>query len=318
VRDDGVNFGTYRCNNASCSNASGLNGVNVASPEPFVEHEYRVQYDGDRTFTALLDGVIVGQVVGNSRVGPPRVPTRHIGVGVNAPSGGRVEAEFFEVLVGGATYDDFAVAGDRIDLTRWSNGDLVRSPRGGRLAIVQAQKDFGFSNALRLENPESHRAIAADVAVDALETVGANTRLRLLEFLYNDGTTGAGPGSRVGDIGAEVSMNDTEAFVLAFRCTNADCSTVTQLTNPSGNGRLSLGPTPLGSRHTLYLAWGGARVTAQLDARAPLLFDPVAAGAPIVSAAPSSPLVTIGSRVSASSGQQGYVRGTFDALRTGP
>jgi hypothetical protein len=318
VEDRNTFLVVYRCTTANCSSVVGVTGQPLAGrPDPFSEHEYRVVYDGDRTFTAIVDGATLGSVQGNPRMGPARQPIRRIGTGVNAVSGGQVAAEFSEVLVGNTSYDDFATNPGRIDLTKWVSGELVRSPRGGRLAIRQAHRDTASSSALRLENAESHRAISAEVAVQEFESTGANVRMRLLQFLYNDGTTGAAPGSRVGDIGAEVSMNNTEAFVMVFRCTNADCTTGTLLTNPSGNGRVSLGATALGSRHMLYLAWDGAKVTAQLDARAPLVFDPVAAGAPIANPVASTPFVTVGSRVTAASGQRGYVRGTIDQVRTG-
>ena len=322
VQSGSATGNVLRCTNANCSTNTGLAFTTLTLPpgwNAFQQHTYRIVYDGNVGFTYAIDGVAAGSLTApTTRIGSPRQQERRLMAQVGNGSG-RVSVLFHDVTFDGMLYDDFVTGDGRLDPTKWTGPtDAVRMPRNGRLYMQGRSVGPVNSFNTRFTNPDSHRALTADVTVlEHTQTGTGYGRARLGGFFFNDGTVGNAAGSNVGDIFAEVSMNGTEASFLAARCTNVDCSTSVNITNVAGNGRISLGAATAGTTYPLYVAWDGARFTAQLGNRAPLVFDPVAAGAPIARPFAQAPFMTLGLRHRPNAGEEAFTRAYFDSVRTG-
>lgn len=183
----------------------------------------------------------------------------------------RVVARFDDVWVGindgaAAAWDDFSGAGGNSGPTEFAIGKWVTAgsrsialPNG---ALVMSQQltstgtAGGYSQALQLRNPGAANTIQADLrmaSASASTSAYANGALR--GRFYNSGGAGAGPGSAVGDVGANLTLISVANLVSysVYRCTTANCSgTVDSV----ASGTL---PGTVGSSvHTLLLKWDPA------------------------------------------------------------
>lgn len=150
-------------------------------------------------------------------------------------------------------------------------------------------------------SPNAIWSLAADLSVAHLvETGEAQARAQLAGRFYNSPPGGARPdptdaGDQTGDVRAEVGLRGDAAFYRVVHCLNAACSRINTLT--PGDGFVPLGAGSPGSAARLLLDWDNLnpnRFTFQRDGSPPVLFDPAAAGAPVVTPAPNSPRKWIG------------------------
>ena len=250
---------------------------------------------------------------------------------------GAVAARFGAVKLGQggaalATFDDFS-SGTRLDPARWSVGEesatpVASSPASLQLVLDQAGR--GHSNALAVTS--TPRALQAQVTVTTWTQTGpGQLGARVSAALYNDGTNGLGTApdvkgasSQVGDVNAQISVTATDVSWTVVRCNVAVCAQATGAGRTFLKERTSLGSVAVGEPHVLRLAWDAAShtVSFQLDGRPPVVFDPVAAGAP-VAGAPAVPYWHVATHTSASatgveygSGSSGRIAATFQDLRS--
>jgi len=205
-------------------------------------------------------------------------------------------------------YDDFSTG--VIDATKWTPLETVREIRSGKLvSSLRAVSSPGQpNNELQFANPSTITSFQADVRLNAYTAPpGGSSRIRLRGGFYGSGTSGTG---KTGDIAAEIALTAgaTNGIGYAvFRCTNSDCSSVTDVIPFT-----SLSPTvTLGQAYTLGIAWDGSVFTFSLNGVATAPVDPKTA-APITRATP-----TVLERVLASqlrfvnAGGMGSVAGDF-------
>jgi hypothetical protein len=198
--------------------------------------------------------------------------------------------------------------------------------------MVLDQAGRGYSNNLAVTS--SPRAMQAQVTVTSWTQTGpGQLGARVSAALYNDGSSGLGSGadvkragSQVGDIVAQISMTATDVSYTVARCNAAVCAQATGAGHDFLRERTSLGTVALGEPHVLRLAWDQAShtVSFQLDGRPPVVFDPVAAGAP-VNGAPAVPYWHVATHTSATgtgveygSGSSGRIAASFQDVRTLP
>ncbi len=209
--------------------------------------------------------------------------------------------------LGLSLYDDFP--GSTIDASKWQNLEIVREIRSGKLvSILRATGPPGdYSNTSLLTNPTTIQSLQADVRLNAYTAPpGGTVRARVVGYFYNDGTAGS---SSTGDVAAQVYLLGTSSGVeirySAFKCTNADCSTSTDVVPSTLVKAAGLGET-----HTLGVAWDGSVLTFTVDGAATVVDPrPVAP----VAGAPRTLEKKVGTRISiARAGGEGYVAGDFD------
>jgi hypothetical protein len=202
---------------------------------------------------------------------------RTAGLGVstrdNSASGGGsgdVTARFDDVWVGfenaaPVLWDDFSGTGTNSGPTglsplKWAPfGAVSTLPSAGSLVHqvslalpAGATSLHSLSNPTSVAFPEGIDTIQADVVVPS-PVSGSSDMAFLQGRFYNDGSTGAGPNSAVGDVFGMVVLwahSDTAGFYIG-KCTAPACSTWTAV----GSGPLSANGPILGGRHTLRLAF---------------------------------------------------------------
>lgn len=218
--------------------------------------------------------------------------------GASGGGDGAVTAAFDNVRAGvgggaAALFDDFS-SGTALDNDRWNVGaeEVALVTGGVQLSLRQAEETAKV--ALEVADVGTRTGLQANVRVTALSHAGGGrVGARLSTTLYNDGTDGlgtppdqSGAHSQVGDLVAILGITDTDVSYAVIRCDTAVCTTggytwVLEFT--------SLGTVALGTEHTLGLWWSAAdhRVHFQLDAGAPVIFDPTSAGGgfPVAAAA---------------------------------
>jgi hypothetical protein len=113
--------------------------------------------------------------------------------------------------------------------------EFVREIRGGRLVLkIRGTGPPGaLANRLQFSNPGAIQSLQADVRLNAYtEPEGLRAAIALSGSFYSDGT--GSPGSEVGDVLANIGLigdsSGVTVYYLVFKCTNADCSSWTELT----------------------------------------------------------------------------------------
>ena len=257
--------------------------------------------------------------------------------GATGGGDGSLEATFDDVALGqggGAltAFDDFQGV-SRFDPARWSVGEesiVTTRPFPPQLYMVLAQEGRPAVNGLNLSS--TPRALQARVGVESWSQAGGGQLgARLAAALYNDGSGGLGtapdvpgPGSQVGDLIAQISRTRTDVSVAVVRCNVAVCSAATGAGLTFVKERASLGTLTSGASSVLLLAWDAASHTVmfQLDGNPPVVFNPVAAGYPVVGA-PGHPFWQLGTHASAAgpgvdfaAGSSGRISALFWEVKT--
>jgi hypothetical protein len=206
-----------------------------------------------------------------------------------------------------------------IDLAKWedANSNVVRRLNGGKLESSLTRFGPARANSLLFADPGSVQSMQAKVTVTDATLVSPSAsgstflRARVHGGFYNNGT--AGPGF-IGDIQARIELRvdpiapaGMARVILAVdRCDSADCSVGPSLFFDS----TAFGPVPIGSEHTLGVAWDGNQTfTFTFDAAPPQAFttaEPVAGPA-------KDPFKFIGTRAQGvDSAEGGSIRALFD------
>jgi hypothetical protein len=189
-----------------------------------------------------------------------------------SPAGGgsaRIVGRFDDVWVGidngaAAAWDDFSGSGGNsgpveLAIGKWiAAGSRSIGLPNGALSMSQQLTTTGaaagYSQSLQLRNPAAANTIQADLRMaSAATSTGAYANGALRGRFYNSGGVGAGPGSAVGDVGANltlVSAGDAVSYYV-YRCTTANCSGTPDAV---ASGTLP-GSTVGSSVHTILLKW---------------------------------------------------------------
>lgn len=232
---------------------------------------------------------------------------------------GYVEARFDGIYADGELYDDFEDG--ELSPTLWYEDERVNEIRNGQFFFYQNRKNMGQSNSINLTDPTACVAIHAAVRVlEHEDTEGARSRIRLGGTFYNDGSDTEGIGGNTGDVYAEIGLSGERVVYHVLRCTSENCSTSDFLSLDTATGEpgnTTIGHVEIGEWHRLFLQFDGELFAFQLDARPPVFFDPIAAGASVVSSEANLPYFFIGTRVSANEGSSGRISAEIDNVRAG-
>jgi len=204
-------------------------------------------------------------------------------------------------------YDDFSSGA--IDPAKWQNLEIVREIRNGKLvSILRAAGPPGtITNNLEFGNPEGILSFQADVRLNSYTApVGGSVLVRLRGSLYNDGSPASGA---AGDVHAVLFIRGASEGIdiryQVYRCTNADCSTISDVIPATPVKSVGLGET-----HTLGIGWDGAVITFTVDEAATVV-DPTLVQ-PRVKSTPNVPEKALGTQVIiAGAGGIGSVAGDF-------
>lgn len=289
-----------------------VSGVNASAQAAYdTTYRFGLELDEDTgVFTWTVEGGTFG-TPGVSGTGNATTWASGVGMVINSTSNGfsgaglvvrtsdevgggdgRIAAEFDDVWVGlnggtAALYDDFATMGSSdatgFSQARWGavNGGVALS--GGSLHLrgdLTTSGTGGGKHSITISPmfPETFDGWQADFVVTA-----EGGYVRFGGAFYNDGTPGSGPNNATGDIRAAVNLGAGFASYWFGRCTNAACSSFTNL------GNVALSPSidhPLdpGTVHTLFERWnpGTGTFTFRLDNA-----DPVEVPAPTTVVSPT-------------------------------
>jgi hypothetical protein len=336
-----------KCLNSSCGTYTSLfhtylfyQSPNSVGPHFSQPSNFSLGWDGATTFTFIWNGLtpVTYDTATNGvfNVALANQPFRQLDVRplseVFILVGGPVTiaASFDNVTTQSGLYDAFSTA--TLDDTKWRTSDsqpninvgleLVRDVSGGKLRSKLRQYDSTQSNNLSVTNPGNYRSAAADVTVKTYTVTGAasaNMNAGIGITGYNDGTAGAVAGSNIGDIFGTISMSDTAAQYSVARCTTANCSSLANISGTGTDGLVPIKSVTLGSTHTLYVDWNpSAHVfTFQLDSDPPVVYDPIANGAPVASALPNLPFLNLRTRANLANGDTGLIDAVFDNAKVG-
>lgn len=213
-------------------------------------------------------------------------------------------------------YDDFSAGA--IDATRWQNLEVVREIRNGK--FVSSLRGAGpppfLSNDLVFPNPSVIQSFQAEVRLNSYTPPpGGSSRVGLRGTYYNDGTAGSGS---TGDVQAQLYLQGSSGGVdiryRVFKCTNADCTTSTEVVPAT-----TVQSAALADVHTLGIAWDGAVFTFTVDGVSQPPVNPADCSRypttcqPIVNPVPNVPFKLLGTQVQlAGAGGEGHVAGDFD------
>jgi hypothetical protein len=180
----------------------------------------------------------------------------------------------------GRTSDDFSTP--LIDLTKWQdvNSDTVRRLTGGKFESSVTKFGLPRNANVNFADPGTVQSIQTKVTVTDATLVSpsgsglTNLRARILGAFYNNGAVGAGS---IGDIVARIELRVdalappgmARVIMAVDRCDAADCSVGPSLFFDSS----TFGPVPIGSEHTLGVAWDGNQTfTFTFDAGVPQVY----------------------------------------------
>ncbi|MCH8845034.1 MAG: hypothetical protein IID61_18910 [SAR324 cluster bacterium] len=206
-----------------------------------------------------------------------------------------------------------------MDSTKWVNGEIVVEVRNKQLVVnlelVGQMENIG----LIFTDPDVIDAISADFNVLSRESDTLFTFGEIYGTYYNDGSEGSAPGSFLGDVVAVFALLDDVAAYAVWKCQSKNCETleflsIDPLTQLPGAALLSFVDSNVA--HRPFVQWDGAVFTFQIDDKPPVVFDPVAAGAPIAGA-PNFPVKYVGARAQLLSGESGAISLTIDNVRAG-
>jgi hypothetical protein len=148
--------------------------------------------------------------------------------------------------------------------------------------------------------------VSADVTITDTVSTGTNDKglLALLQSCsYHTATDGEEPGSRIGDVNAQIILRGDQVYFRVFRCLSNDCSKDSiEYLNPGGNGGELLGTVPPTSTATLLIDWNTLtpeQFTFQLNYNDAVTFNPVEAGWAIDATVPNQPEKNLGVRIAA-------------------
>ncbi len=223
---------------------SDTNGSQAGDPfiipiTPGTEYIFKVEYDGNNTFTFLVNGES-HQITGPARTGPSSVEWKSLSTGVwgGSDSGnGYVYATFDNVEVNGAPYDDFSSpsTGDK-----WTSGERARTIRDGKLQLnVQNPGNSKNTTDIWLNPTHSTDYFQAYVTIESDSVLtGDNTwaQTRVYGALYNDTYDGTGYNGSEGEVWGMTRIIYTSDGLLTpnaaiFRCDDDSCNSSTAIFN---------------------------------------------------------------------------------------
>ena len=272
-----IYWAVVRYTTDDCNTTTKLgSGVFVSSAATGAASTVSVDWNGANRFTFTYnDGTVIHTKsftdTSSSSINTPNYPFKGLFAKIkdNAGLNGRITADFGNVYVNGALYDDFA--GEEIDQAKWTGSEserfidnagkhLVLSARGSANSVTMTD------NNLAVAMPETVKTIQATVNAREL-TIDPNSSSHAFAYVggrfFNDGSPGTG--AYVGDIGAFIKIQVTNAggstqYVGKWKVVRFTGDTI------GDNVTIAEGPdTPktisLKKPYTLSVGWDGTKFT---------------------------------------------------------
>ena len=220
-----------------------------------------------------------------------------------------------EVRVNGAVYDTFS--GDRLDLSLWETGELVREIENEELRLVLGARE-NQANVLTIRNWGGMIALQADFRVVGNSYDGdGNLRAMMGGYWFNDGSPGDGAGVQNGDIYAEIGLDARQVFYSITRCVNATCTEKENVTGNPANPRVVLAQGRRNRIFTLFIGWDGESLTFQANNNLPMTFSTTRWAIPVVHSTAMFPVKYIGVVLDGATEGSGYLDARVDNVRAG-
>jgi hypothetical protein len=277
-----VNWFIVRMTNLEGTQGDYITGGNFkAGVTTGVTYPLYVSYNsGTNEFRFKVGGeeVIVNQ--GNTpnlpdRSGPANTPWKEIctRVQIQDPgASGYISATFDNIYKNDVLYDAFPppIIGTppTIDETKWPTYESVKEISGGKFrSKVRSSLASTSSVSGRLEFlcPSEISAIQTKVTPLAYQNdQGASTRARIVGTFYNDGTRGADPKDRTGDVGAQIRIGGSGLTPVAEWNVYKTIDFAGVVPQLIASGTFTT-PFSLGRTYTLFLGWDGIKFTFKID-----------------------------------------------------